>query len=531
MLSTQWFIARYFTRRMSAIAQWIAHPYALQQRVLDQLLAQAKNTAFGRAHDFEQLHTLSDYKRAVPVHDYDDLKGTILNMLDGQPNLLWPGLVRYFAKSSGTTSDKSKYIPVSNDALRHNHYKGSKDLMALYCAANPKSRLYTGKGLAMGGSQQILSYHNIESTDKATNKRNPSIRVGDLSAILLAKIPAVGRYLRTPPLEVATMPDWEEKLALTAQIAVQQNITHLAGVPTWNLLLLKKILAQTGKAHLGEIWPNLELYFHGGVNFEPYRAQFSELIPLPAMQYWQTYNASEGFFALQENPFRDDMLLMTNAGIFYEFMPLEELGNAYPQTLDISEVEVGHTYAIVISTNGGLWRYLLGDTVRITTLNPFRITVAGRTKQYINAFGEEVMVENTDHALKQACLQTGAAVSDYTAAPFYADTSNCDLGGNHAGGHEWLIEFERAPDSSANFARLLDKGLQAVNSDYEAKRFNDIAMLPPRIGVLPKGTFYSWLKSKGKLGGQHKVPRLANNRLILEDIKQFAEAEINKNKG
>ncbi len=412
-------------------------------------------------------------------------------MMDGEENILWNTPIKWFAKSSGTTSDKSKFIPVSEESLEDCHYKGAKDTLTLYYNFNPESELLTGKGLVIGGSHTI-------------NQVNEAINYGDLSAVLLQNSPVWGQWIRTPELAIALMDEWETKIEKLAESTIRENVTSISGVPTWTLVLFKRILELTGKNTMSEVWPSLELYIHGGVSFTPYREQFRKIIGKDIF-YIDSYNASEGFFAAQDKPGEEGMLLYLDHGIFMEFMPAEEYGKENPQTIGLMDVELGKNYALVISTNGGLWRYLLGDTIQFTTLYPFRIKISGRLKHYINAFGEEVMVDNTDKAIAIACEKTGAIVNDYTAAPVYFSE-------NGNGAHEWLIEFEKEPGDLEAFIVALDKGLQSVNSDYEAKRHKNIALRQPLVHALTKGVFNEWLKSKGKLGGQHKVPRLSNER-------------------
>lgn len=490
-------ISRLARLRYWKIEQWIEDPVATQREVLQDLVTHGQYTEFGRKHNFNLLFTIKTFKDAVPIHEYEDLKPYIERLMNGEQNLLWNTPVNWFAKSSGTTSEKSKFIPVTNESLEDCHYQGAKDVLTLYYQFNPESDLLTGKGLVIGGSHQVSQF-NEESF------------YGDLSAVLLQNLPIWSQWLKTPELSIALMDEWETKIEALAQSTINENVTSISGVPTWTLVLIKRILEITGKKTLIEVWPNLELYIHGGVSFTPYREQFKKLIGAP-INYLEMYNASEGFFAAQDNPNEEGMLLYLNHGIFYEFMPVEEYGKNDPETVGLDKVEVGKNYALIISTNGGLWRYLLGDTVQFTSLNPFRIKVSGRVKHYINAFGEEVIVDNTDRAIAMACEKTNAIVNDYTAAPVYfSDSSN--------GAHEWLIEFEKEPQNLQEFAYELDCGLKAVNSDYEAKRHKDIALRMPVIHSLGKNIFKQWLKQKGKLGGQHKVPRLSNDRKYLEEI-------------
>ena len=486
--------------RLWRIEAWVQHPIASQREVLQDLVTSAQYTEFGRRYGFSSLFSTRDFKKAVPVHEYDDLKPYIQRMMEGEENILWNTPVRWFAKSSGTTSDKSKFIPVSEESLQDCHYKGAKDTLTLYYNFNPDSDLLTGKGLVIGGSHTI-------------NQVNEEVHYGDLSAVLLQNSPVWGQWIRTPELAIALMDEWESKIEKLAKTTVIENVTSISGVPTWTLVLFKRILEITGKSCIAEVWPSLELYIHGGVSFTPYREQFRKIIGKD-IYYIDSYNASEGFFAAQDKPGEEGMLLFLDHGVFMEFMPVEEYGKKDPQTIGLRDVETGKNYAPVISTNGGLWRYLLGDTIQFTTLYPFRIKITGRLKHYINAFGEEVIVDNTDKAISMACEKTGAVVNDYTAAPVYfSDNGN--------GAHEWLVEFEKEPGSLEQFTTELDKALQSINSDYEAKRYKNLALHEPVLHIMPKGVFNDWLKSKGKLGGQHKVPRLSNERMLIEEILQF----------
>lgn len=485
--------------RLWRIEAWVQNPVASQREVLQDLVTSAQYTEFGRKYNFSSLFSIREFKKAVPIHEYDDLKPYIQRMMDGEENILWNTPIKWFAKSSGTTSDKSKFIPVSEESLEDCHYKGAKDTLTLYYNFNPESELLTGKGLVIGGSHTI-------------NQVNDAINYGDLSAVLLQNSPVWGQWIRTPELAIALMDEWETKIEKLAISTVKENVTSISGVPTWTLVLFKRILEMTGKRTMAEVWPSLELYIHGGVSFTPYREQFRKIIGKDIF-YIDSYNASEGFFAAQDKPGEEGMLLYLDHGIFMEFMPVEEYGKENPQTIGLMDVELGKNYALVISTNGGLWRYLLGDTIQFTTLYPFRIKISGRLKHYINAFGEEVMVDNTDKAIAIACEKTGAIVNDYTAAPVYfSDDGN--------GAHEWLIEFEKEPENLEAFTVELDKALQSINSDYEAKRHKSIALRQPIVHTLPKGVFNEWLKSKGKLGGQHKVPRLSNERKFIDEILQ-----------
>ena len=433
----------------------------------------------------------------MPVHEYEDLKPFIDRMLNGEENVLWNTPVKWFAKSSGTTGNKSKFIPVSDESLHENHFKASKDVLTSYYKNFPSSSLLTGKGLVVGGSHQL-------------NHLNQEIQYGDLSAVLMQNTPFWGQWLRTPELKVALMDDWGEKLEKLAKSTADENVTSLAGVPTWTLLLLKRILEIKQKKTIAEVWPNLELYINGGVSFVPYREQFENIIGKP-INYLEIYNASEGFFAGQSNPDDDGMTLFTEHGIFYEFMPVEEYGQKHPETVGLDKVVVNKQYALIISTTGGLWRYLIGDTIVFTSLDPYRIKVTGRLKHFINAFGEELIVDNADRAIAIASSATGAVVSDYSAAPIYFSKNN-------NGAHEWLVEFDKEPDSINRFTEELDNALKNINSDYEAKRQHNIALRMPVIRQIPPGSFSKWLQLKGKIGGQHKVPRLHNDRKTIEEI-------------
>jgi GH3 auxin-responsive promoter len=484
--------------RFWRIDGWKNNPVDAQREVLQDLVTSAQYTEFGRKYNFSKLFNVKAYKQEVPIHEYDDMRGYIHRIMSGEQNILWNTPIHWFAKSSGTTSDKSKFIPLSEESLQDCHYKAAKDVLTLYYAFNPNSELLTGKGLVIGGSHTI---HQV----------NADTQYGDLSAVLLQNSPFWGHWLRTPDLSIALMDEWENKIEKLAENTIRENVTSISGVPTWTLVLLKRILEITGKQTISEVWPSLELYMHGGVSFTPYKEQFNKLIG-KKVNYLDMYNASEGFFAADEIPGGEGMLLFVDHGIFMEFMPVSEYGSAAPQTLGLQDVEIDRQYAPVISTNGGLWRYLLGDTIQFTSLNPYRIRVSGRLKHFINAFGEEVIVDNTDKAVAVASERTGAVVNDYTAAPVYfSDSSN--------GAHEWLIEFEKAPESLEQFSTELDTALKQINSDYEAKRHKDIALRKPLVHKLKKGVFGRWLKDKGKLGGQHKVPRLSNDRKFIEEIK------------
>ncbi len=490
-------ISRLARMRLSAVRNWVSFPVLAQRNILQHLVTQAQYTEFGRKYKFSRLFTVKDFKKQVPIHEYDDLKPYITRMMAGEENILWNTPINWFAKSSGTTSDKSKFIPISEESLKDIHFKGSKDVLSHYYKNFPDSDLLTGKSLVVGGSHQVYSL-------------DEDIQYGDLSAVLMQNTPFWGHWIRTPELSIALLDEWEDKIERLAQNTIHENVTSLAGVPTWTIILIKRILEISGKKTLKEVWPNLELYMHGGVSFTPYREHISKLIG-GQINYLEMYNASEGFFAAQNMPDDEGLLLYTDHGIFYEFLPVEEYKKSDPKTIGLSRVELNKNYALVISTNGGLWRYLLGDTIQFTSLKPFKIKVTGRLKHFMNAFGEEVIIDNADKAIAIAADKTGAVVNDYTAAPIF-------FGEKNNGAHEWLIEFEIPPEDLKEFSVQLDEALKSVNSDYEAKRHKDIALGPPVVHLLQPGIFNKWLKSKGKLGGQHKVPRLSNERTMIDEI-------------
>lgn len=491
----------YMKKRIHQIELFIKYPLDVQEEWFHTLISSAENTEWGKLYDYRSILTISQFKERVPIQNYDTLKPYIERMLQGEQNILWPSEIKWFAKSSGTTSDRSKFIPVSEEALEECHFKGGKDMISIYCNNRPNTQMFTGKGLVLGGSHQI-------------NQLCEDIHYGDLSAVLIKNLPMWAEYYRTPDISIALMDNYEEKMDKMAEATIKENVTNISGVPTWTIVLAKKVLELTGKNNLLEVWPNLELYFHGAVNFAPYRAQFKELIPSDDMYYLETYNASEGFFGIQDQDHSEELLLMLDYGIFYEFLPLENLEDENPRTLSLEQVELHKNYAIIISTNAGLWRYLIGDTIQFTSLSPFRIKITGRTKHFINAFGEEVIIDNAENALTKACGATAAKVKDYTACPIY-------FKGEEAGGHEWIIEFETQPNDFEQFVTVLDNTLREVNSDYDAKRFKDMALSRPKVHNAPPDTFYKWLKARGKLGGQHKVPRLANDRKYVDEILEM----------
>ena len=467
-------------------------------QVLRCLTSKAERTEWGREHGFESLRTYEDFAASSPVNTYEDLKLAIDRMRQGERDVLWPGQVRWYAKSSGTTNDKSKFIPVSQDGLRDTHYAGGRDAVAWYLGNNPHSRIFDGKALILGGSH--ASNYNLKNS-----------LVGDLSAILIENINPLVNLVRVPKKETALLSDFELKRDRIAHEAIRENVTNLSGVPSWMLSVMNRVLEITGKDNLSEVWPNLEMFFHGGVAFTPYREQYRKLIPSANMHYMETYNASEGFFGIQDDPSDLSMSLMLDYGVFYEFIPMDELESPNPHVVPLWGVETGRNYAMLISTSSGLWRYMIGDTVRFTSANPYKFVITGRTKFFINAFGEELIVDNAEVGLAEACRQTGAQVLEYTAAPVFMD-------GEGKCRHQWLVEFAKEPADIALFARILDETLQHVNSDYEAKRYKDITLQPLELVAARKGLFHDWLASKGKLGGQHKVPRLSNKREHIEEI-------------
>jgi len=465
------------------------------------LLHTASNTEFGKHFGFRHITNYKEFSEKIPIQDYNSLKPYIERTMAGEQNVLWPTPITWFAKSSGTTDDKSKFIPVSKEALMDCHYKAGKDMYAIYYNLYPNANLVDGKSLVLGGSHQI-------------NKLSDNSYFGDLSAVLMQNLPIWAEAKRVPVLSIALMDNWEEKIERMAEATLKHKITNILGVPTWTVILFRRLLDMTGKNNISEIWPTLELYVHGGVSFAPYKELFKELIPNDNMHYMETYNASEGFFAIQDSSMSDDLLLMLDYGIFYEFIPAEDLNKENAKAVTLEDVVLDKNYAVIISTNSGLWRYNLGDTVRFTSRDPFRLKVSGRIKHFINAFGEELIIENAEKALSIACQYTNCIVRDFTAAPIYFSKD-----GN--GAHEWLIEFEKDPEDFQVFINHLDDTLKQLNSDYEAKRFKDIALRRPIVRKLEKGTFYEWMKKRGKLGGQNKVPRLSNSREFVDDILLF----------
>ncbi|MEG1866101.1 MAG: GH3 auxin-responsive promoter family protein [Bacteroides sp.] len=489
-------ISKLFEPRLKQIDLYTSQPDEIQHRVLEKLVHQAANTEWGKKYDYKTIRNYNDFKNRLPIQTYEEIKPYVERLRAGEQNLLWSSDIRWFAKSSGTTNDKSKFLPVSKESLQDIHYKGAKDVVALYFRINPESRFFSGKGLILGGSHSpnLNSNHSL---------------VGDLSAILIQNVSPLVNLIRVPSKKIALMDEWESKIEAIANSTIHANVTNLSGVPSWFLVLIKRILEKTGKQSLEEVWPHLEVFFHGGVAFTPYREQYKQVIHKPDMRYVETYNASEGYFGTQNDLSDPAMLLMIDYGIFYEFIPFEEVGKENPCTYCLEEVELDKNYALVISTSSGLWRYMIGDTVKFTSKSPYKFVITGRTKHFINAFGEELIVDNAEKGLAQACAATGALVSEYSAAPVFMDQhAKCR--------HQWLIEFARLPDSVEKFATILDTTLKEINSDYEAKRWKDIALQPLEVIVARKGLFHEWLALKGKLGGQHKIPRLSNTREYIE---------------
>ena len=488
-----WFLKK----RFHQIELFLKYPIDVQNELLEHLLHTAKNTEIGKQYDFASISTYREFAERVPVTSYEDNHLQIERARKGESNIFWPTPIKWFAKSSGTTNSKSKFIPVSSASLEHCHYAASKDLLCMYLNNNPDANLFLGKSLRLGGSKELY-------------KENATV-YGDLSAILIDNMPFWAEYSSTPNNEVSLMADWELKMQAIVDQTIQENVTSLAGVPSWMLVLLNNVLESTGKSNLFEIWPNLEVYFHGGVNFDPYIEQYNAILPKDNFRYYEIYNASEGFFAIQDRNANKELLLMLDYGIFYEFIPMDTYGSASQRVIPLEQVQVAKNYAIVITTNAGLWRYKIGDTVRFTSISPFRIKVTGRTKHHINVFGEELIIENAETALKQASKHTQCEILDYTAAPIFME-------GREKGAHEWIIEFKTPPKDLSLFTKSLDSALMNVNSDYQAKRFNNITLNMPKVHVARQRLFYDWLKQKNKLGGQHKVPRLSNKRDFIEEL-------------
>lgn len=487
-------------KRYHQIELFLKYPEEVQEEVLYQLLEIARDTEVGRKYEFETITSYETFKERVPIASYEEIEPLIERTRKGEQNIFWPTSIKWFAKSSGTTNAKSKFIPVSSEALEDCHYKSGKDLLCLYLNNNENSQMFTGKSLRLGGSKELY-------------QDNGSF-FGDLSAILIDNMPLWAEFSSTPSSKVSLMSEWEGKLKAIVKESTQENVTSLVGVPSWMLVLLNNVLQETGKDHLFQVWENLEVYFHGGVSFVPYKEQYRNLLPRKNFKYYEIYNASEGFFAIQDRNDADDLLLMLDYGIFYEFIPMDTYGTSNQITLPLWDVEVNINYAIIITTNAGLWRYKIGDTVRFTSIKPHRIRVTGRTKHHINVFGEELIIENAEEALKNICKKTEAEIKDYTVAPIF-------MAGKEKGAHEWIIEFRKAPKDLDYFTEFLDNALKSLNSDYEAKRYNNITLKMPKVHVAREDLFHDWLKSQNKLGGQHKIPRLSNKRDYIEELLQI----------
>jgi len=493
-------------KRIHQIELFMKYPHDVQEELFKRLIQNGELTQFGAQYGFSDIQNYNQYRERVPISTYEKFFPYIERLMRGEQNILWPSEIKWFSKSSGTTNQRSKFIPVSQESLEECHFKGGKDLLSLYVNNYPDSKLFDGKGLAVAGSHQINEYDSTESSF-----------YGDVSAVIMQNLPSWAEFIRTPSLETALLSNWEEKIEKMARETAVVNVTNIAGVPTWTVLLIQRIVELQKKNSILEVWPNLEAFFHGAVAFKPYRNLFESLIPKTEMHYMEIYNASEGFFGIQDKTNSEDLLLMLDYGIFYEFVPVEEIDNENPKAIGLNEVELGKNYAMIISTNAGLWRYNIGDTVKFTSLYPYRFKISGRTKHFINAFGEEVIIENAEAAITIACRQTESIIDNFTAAPVFLEKGK-------RGGHEWIIEFKVKPKDLTVFSRILDENLRQINSDYDAKRKHDLALVGPKIHSVEEGTFYTWMKKRGKLGGQNKVPRLFNSREYVDDIlKMIAE--------
>ena len=497
-------ISWFLKKRKHQMELFLKYPIDVQKELLFKLLVKAQHTEVGKKYDFKNIKSYKEFASKIPIQQYESIEPLIERTRKGEQNVFWPTPIKWFAKSSGTTNSKSKFIPVSDEALEDCHFKAGKDMLCLYFNNNEEAQLFTGKGLRLGGSSAVY-----EDNDTY---------FGDLSAIIIENMPFWADFSSAPKQETALMGEWETKMHAIVEETIKEDITSLVGVPSWMLVLLHKVLERTGKKQILEVWPNLEVYFHGGVNFNPYREQFKKLIPKKDFKYYETYNASEGFFAIQDVNNSTEMLLMLDYGIFYEFIPMDTFDGEHSIAISLEDVKLHTNYALVITTNSGLWRYLIGDTIKFTSLNPHRIKITGRTKHFINVFGEELIIENAEEALKQACLKTNAEIIEYSAAPIFMNK-------NKSGGHEWMIEFKKQPENINYFSELLDNALKSINSDYEAKRYNNMTLAMPIIHIAPKGLFYEWLKKNGKLGGQHKVPRLSNGRNIMDELLILSKKE------
>lgn len=493
-------------QRIHQIELFLKYPNEVQEELMMNLIRSSEETVIGQKYDFGSIKSYQTFAERIPVSTYEDLEPMIELTRKGAQNVFWNTPIKWFAKSSGTTNAKSKFIPVSNEALEDCHYKGSKDLLCMYLNNNENSDMFLGKSLRLGGSSKIYENNNTY--------------FGDLSAILIENMPIWAEFSSTPSNKISLMSEWETKLTAIINETKAENVTSFAGVPSWMLVLLNRILTETGKENLFDLWPNLEVYFHGGVNFEPYREQYQKILPQNNFKYYEIYNASEGFFAIQDLNYSNDLLLMLDYGIFYEFIPMDTFGTTNQKIIRLADVELFKNYALVITTNSGLWRYMIGDTIRFTSLEPYRIRVSGRTKHHINVFGEELMVENTDRAIAKTCQITKSEVIDYTVAPIFMKVKE-------KGAHEWMIEFKKHPEDIEAFTKILDETLQSLNSDYEAKRYNNMTLNPLKVNVARDNLFYDWLAANNKLGGQHKIPRLSNERGYLEQLMNM-QIEVKK---
>lgn len=491
-------ISWFLKKRKHQVELFLKYPVDVQEELLFKLIQTAKNTEFGKQFDFAAIKNYADFSSKIPIQKYETVEPLIERCRKGEQNLFWPTKIKWFAKSSGTTNAKSKFIPVSDEAIEYCHFKAGKDMLCMYINNNEEAQLFTGKSLRLGGSSAI--YEDNDSY------------FGDLSAIIIENMPFWADFSSAPKQEVALMGEWETKMEAIIDETIHENITSLAGVPSWMLVLLNRVLEKTGKDNILEVWPNLEVYFHGGVNFNPYREQYKKLIPKKEFKYYETYNASEGFFAIQDQNNSDELLLMLDYGIFYEFIPMSSYDGENSVAIPLSKVQKDINYAVVITTNAGLWRYLIGDTIKFTSTNPYRIKITGRTKHHINVFGEELIIENAEEALQAACEKTNSEIKDYTVGPIFMN------GDSTGGGHEWIVEFKKVPENLDFFTELLDNALKNCNSDYEAKRYNNMTLSMPKVHMAKEGLFYKWLKTKGKLGGQHKIPRLSNTRWFIEEL-------------
>ena len=490
-----WFIRQ----RIDQIQNFIDRPFETQHGILSANLFKAEYTEYGKLYGFNSISNYDDFRERVPIVHYEDFEPYIEKARQGQKDVIWPGQIRNFAKSSGTTNAKSKYIPITEDSLEHCHMKAGKDMVSIYANNHPDNQLFTNKNLRLGGSATLYEQFNT--------------KFGDLSAILIENLPFWVEITTVPSKKVSLMSEWESKLTAIVQEVTKQDVGSILGVPSWMMVLLQRVLKETGQQNIGELWPNLEVFFHGGISFTPYREQYKQLIGRD-INYYEIYNASEGFFGIQDIPGSQEMLLMLDYGIFYEFIPMEDIHKENPRIFTIENVELGKNYAIVITTNGGLWRYMIGDTVKFTSTSPYRIKITGRTKHYINAFGEELMINNVEEALRKACEITESSISDFTGAPVF-------MVNGESGAHEWIFQFTKEPNDLQKFTMVFDEHLKAINSDYEAKRYNNMTLKAPIVHIAKQNLFYDWMALRGKLGGQNKVPRLSNDREYIDPLLEL----------